>query len=60
MNILDIDVTSILASFLKLREISKLCVISEHSNNCRNFMAYVYNEYGRNESYCRLHTAIWI
>ena len=61
MNTLDINVTSILASYLKLHEINKLGVISKHVHyNCRNFMTYVYNEYGYNESYYRLHMAKWI
>jgi hypothetical protein len=36
--------------FLKLDKINKLGRISNHVHyNCRNFMIYVYNEYGYNE-----------
>ncbi len=56
MNTLDINVISILASYLKPREINKLGAVSKHVHyNCRNFMTYVYNE-----SHYRLHMAKWI
>ena len=61
MNKLDINGFYLVTSFLKSREINKLGVVSKHFRyNCRNFMTYVYNEYGRNESYYRLHMAKWI
>ena len=61
MNRLDINGFYLVTSFLEPTEIKKLGASSKHIyNNCRNFMTYLYSEYGCNESYYKMNTAKWI
>jgi hypothetical protein len=58
---MDINIFSIITSFLTTREIKMLGIgSSDIYNKCRNFMTYLYNEYGHNELYISLCTAKWI
>ncbi len=58
---LDLNMLSILASFLKPHEIKTLGRTSKYVyNNCRNFMTYSYREYDSDKSYLKLNTAKWI
>ena len=61
MNKLDINGFYLVTSFLEPSEIKKLGTSSKYVyNNCRNFMTYLYSEYGCNESHYKMNTAKWI
>jgi hypothetical protein len=61
MNKLDIHCFYVITSFLAPRGVKRLGSASQYVyNNCRQFMTYMYSEYGNNELYHNLASAKWI
>jgi hypothetical protein len=61
MNKLDINGINIVTSFLQPCDIKRLGSISKNSYNyCRQFMTYMYNEYGDDPLYYNMNGAKWI